>query len=399
MILNLKYKFKNKMTTQSLTFRDHPMIKRFDFDSENNLELYCYTECDVDSPDIVKYTRGVIYQNDNIVMDSIPFTPDFTTQDVSSIKFDGYRFFESVEGTLLRVFNINGKWFLSTHRKLDAYRSRWASRFSFGELFETVISRKFESLNAFYNTLDVSKQYVFLLLNTQDSKIVCDPPVLPTVLHIGTYTNHVFDLDDNINLDKPKELFFTSVEELIDFVNNCNWHKIQGVMAFGDQPFKVVHPEYKKLAELRGREKSVLYRYLQIRLDEENVSKFIQMYPEYSEKFQEYEHILHEISTYIHYSYIGRYVNKKFVRVPPEHFTVMKAAQEWHMSNKKVNRVTLERIKKIMNNQTCHNLNQMIKYYQKERKNSRKETVQLHRQFYSPAPVPLEPTEVPKINI
>lgn len=43
--------------------------------------------------------------------------------------------FVAVEGTCLRMFCVHGTWFLATHKKLDAFDSRWGSHVSFGDLF------------------------------------------------------------------------------------------------------------------------------------------------------------------------------------------------------------------------------------------------------------------------
>ena len=45
------------------------------------------------------------------------------------------------EGSLLRAFCVNDTWYITTHRKLDAFRSKWASRQSFGAQFvESLVS-------------------------------------------------------------------------------------------------------------------------------------------------------------------------------------------------------------------------------------------------------------------
>ena len=50
----------------------------------------------------------------------------------SQINFENFSFFNSYEGTLIRMFNFDDKWYVTTHRKLDAFRSKWAGKTSYG---------------------------------------------------------------------------------------------------------------------------------------------------------------------------------------------------------------------------------------------------------------------------
>ncbi len=34
---------------------------------------------------------------------------------------------KTIEGTLIRIFYFNDKWIITTHRKLDAFKSKWGS--------------------------------------------------------------------------------------------------------------------------------------------------------------------------------------------------------------------------------------------------------------------------------
>src|SRR3990167_1636412 len=94
------------------------------FDSNESLELFCYEECTNDSSEDLKNCRGVVFENEKLVLQAFPYTEE---QSYSSYQPSSEgKCFYSMEGTLLRLFCHNSKWYLSTNKKLDAWRSRWA---------------------------------------------------------------------------------------------------------------------------------------------------------------------------------------------------------------------------------------------------------------------------------
>lgn len=75
------------------------------------------------------------------------------------------------EGTTIRVFNHKDKWYCTTHRKIDAFRSRWGNTKSFGEIFaENVLSKSGKTLEEFYETLGKDLTYTFLTGTTQNTR-------------------------------------------------------------------------------------------------------------------------------------------------------------------------------------------------------------------------------------
>src|SRR3989344_6298936 len=116
------------------------LVSVADSDEKHNLQMYCYLKCSNTDSDLLKQCRGVVFNDKTLVMKAFPYTVDYNHTELSLIEetmvdFSKFSFFDSYEGTLLRVFNFNGTWFLSTHRKLNAFRSKWSSKESYGTLF------------------------------------------------------------------------------------------------------------------------------------------------------------------------------------------------------------------------------------------------------------------------
>ena len=117
------------------------------FDSNDNVSLYCYTDCNIEDSFKLKQCRGVVFDKEgNLVMKAFPFTAEFThdqteeleqtIQDVSNCVC-----YDSHEGVLIRVF-YHEKWYASTQRRLDAFRSKWASKESFGHSFKVALDNE-----------------------------------------------------------------------------------------------------------------------------------------------------------------------------------------------------------------------------------------------------------------
>ena len=94
----------------------------------------------------------------NIIKYKVKMLDDELTNGLSD--FENTKFYNSYEGCLIRVFNHDDKWYISTHKKLDANHSRWASRKSYGELFHESVD-----WDEVLKKLDPSRGYLFLLEN------------------------------------------------------------------------------------------------------------------------------------------------------------------------------------------------------------------------------------------
>jgi hypothetical protein len=387
-------------------------IRLSDTDLNEGLDLFCYNHCDNNETDLVKNCRGIIFNEEKVVMRGFPYTEEYTTTDDSFVafknnigdKFKSCRFYDAHEGALLRVFNWNNKWYITTHRKLDAFRSKWASKDSFGQMFKSALEAKWISrdesfmfqcygsdwknnvenvmpdiLSKFTDSLDVTKQYMFLILNNYDNRIVCLSPEKPAVYHVGTFgtvldgnvriPNDICDHDIRVGIDWPREHTFENWENLVSEVNNQNPEKLQGIIIYDTKSikqYKVFNREYYKLFQVRGNEPSVKYRYLQVRMDKQMVDNLYYLYPKFADAFDDYENTLYECAKQINKNYIDRFIKKKYVTVPKEEFTIMKACHDWHLEDREKNRISLRKVIDTMNEQNPSNLNKIIRRYKSE---------------------------------
>jgi len=329
--------------------------------------------------------KGVVFSGNTCVMNAFPRVSNVTQSTISSRFTDELvakgRFFEHQEGALVRVYFAENDWRISTQRKIDAFMSRWSSRHSFGEnwveaiISEQVVNEKYASrvgedgspAGRLFKTLDVKNQYLFIVRNTRDNRIVCKAPERPTLYHIGTFKDGKLDIDDDIDVAKPTEHAFKSVEELERAVAALDCKIKSGFTAVlpNNKWYKIQSTDYINLETVRGNEPSLKFRYLQLRLEPEKVDALYELYPLHAHVFNEYEDTLFDIARHIHTAYVNRFIRREYVSLEREFFGVMRICHEWHKEDRQYNRVDLDKVIEVMNTRHDHVLNKMIRMFKK----------------------------------
>lgn len=365
------------------------LVRVSDKDETSGLELLCYTECNENSSPLLQRCRGVVFAGDFLVMSAFPYTIEYNHEQTELIEnipnFKDCQVFDSYEGTLIRVFNFCGKWYTSTHRKLDAFRSKWSSRESFGESFKRALTTEFnmneqlrnscstnessDVLEKFQSTLDVNKQYMFLVRNNNENRIVCESAKENTsgLFHVGTFVNGQLVLDENVNIPHSKSHNFNNTTELVNYVRNIDFFEKQGVILFApeNKQYKIVNKKYQDFFHIRGNEPSIKFRYLQIRMEKDKLGMLYTLYPNMHKVFDEYETILYNVARKIYSSYRERHIKKQWLTLPTEEYIVDCTCHRWYLENNK-SPVTLNLVIDVMNKQTPTNLNRMIRRYIEE---------------------------------
>ena len=365
-------------------------VRLTDSDEPTGLELYCYVHCSSTDDKLLQQCRGVVVHGDTVIMKAFPYTVELSQCDTENISeslsedFSKCTFYDSHEGTLIRMFYFGNKWFTCTHRKLNAFRSKWASRESFGSSFkralEYEVSVNPELKNAiqdgdegllekFQTTLDKEKQYMFLVRNCPENRIVCTAPLNPTVYHVGTFVDGVLSLTDKCYIKYPTQRHFKNLEELTEYVDSIDIRYLQGIICFAsdNKQYKIVHKEYQEFFRARGNEPSIKFRYLQVRMNRRTSDILYHLYPDLQSTFEEIENSIYDISKTIYTAYVQRFIKKRFVTVPAEEFAVIRECHKWHEEDRVVNRISVDKVINIFNQQTPTNINRMIRRFRTEK--------------------------------
>ena len=361
-------------------------VRITDQDDDTGLDLFCYVHCGPDDDSLISQCRGVVFHQDKIVMRAFPYTVEYDHTDKKSIEdniqpvFKDCTFYDAQEGALIRMFNFSGRWYTSTHRKLNAFRSKWSSKESFGTSFKRALESEVDNnkklrdaipdssdglLERFQSILDPAKQYMFLVRHNEENRIVCATPSRPTLYHVGTFVNGELVLSEDIHIPYPKKHTFLNINELSDYVSNVDIRDIQGVIVFApnNKQYKVLNRDYLDLFSARGNEPSIKFRYLQVRMNNRMVNMLKFLYPEMCNTFEQYENTLYAIAKMIYHSYVQRHVKGKWSTLPKQEYRVDRECHSWHEKDRKKNIVTLEKTVEVLNQQNPTSLNAMIRRF------------------------------------
>lgn len=401
-------------------------IKKVDQDETSGLDLFCYVRCGPTDEGLIRECRGVVFHGQEVVMKAFPYTIEYNHTETEKINetiasvFEKCTIYDAQEGALIRMFNFGGKWFTSTHRKLNAFRSKWASHESFGSSFKKALDVEIKNnsdlrnalpegdniLDRFQTILDPKKQYMFLVRNTLENRIVCSPPENPTVYHVGTFVDKKLIMTDNIFIPYPKKHNFKNIEELYNYVANINPVFLQGVIVFApdNKQYKILNKEYQDFFRARGNEPSIKFRYLQVRMNKKQSNMLYYLYPDSAKIFDQYENILFEIAKSIYRSYVNRFIKKRYVSVPREEFTVIRDCHNWYLENREEHKISQQKIIEVLNQQSPTNLNKMIHRFNIEqdinKENEETKTFPI-KTMVSPGLTPIlnKNRSIPRLNI
>lgn len=370
-------------------------------DSCDGLELFCYQNCTEKDDVILQECRGVIFNDNDIVMKAFPYTIEYIHTDKENIEqsinqvFKDCSFYDAHEGALIRMFYFNNKWYTSTHRKLDAFRSKWASKESFGTSFKLALEsyanydQNFKNnlptkgsniIENFQETLDKNKQYMFLISHNAENRIVCITPHYPIIYHVGTFVNGQLNMTENCGIPYPRKYEFNDMNSLLEYVSNIDYRYLQGIICFApnNKQYKIIHKEYNDFFKVRGNEPSIKFRYLEIRMNRKLTEMLFFLYPNMNFVFDEIENTIYEICRNIYNAYVQRFIKKRFVTVPTEEFSVIRECHSWHEQDRVKNKINLEKIITVFNKQNPSSINRMIRRFKLEKEQKKLEKQQMY---------------------
>jgi hypothetical protein len=292
--------------------------------------------------------KGVVSYRNNPFFKGLPTPIEMTMSEAELVIEPSFKIYESHEGTLIRVFNIDEKWFVSTNRKLNAASSKWAAKHeTFGQYFTLAIreivqefdpkpeddalsyKERVEVLNqknadflkkVFDRNLSAENKYLFLLKPSQEERVVCRASNVPTIYHVGTFDSEDNEIFDDLFLDgkqveRPKQRNFQTLQDLKLAMEELDIYSLQGFLIVGETAtYKILHDDYKKLFDVRGNIPSLRFRYLQLRryscdkkLKVEDLEEFKKLY-NFEADETDIELEIFELCEDLHEKYMAVYV-------------------------------------------------------------------------------------------
>ena len=339
---------------------------------ENNLVIIHYlTPLDTDgNPDEtilakIGSARGVIVDTttNKIVCRSYSHTPELVNdaaQLAGKLNLNECTVFKACEGPVLRVYWHNGKWHISTHRKLDSAKSSWGGP-PFAEMFLSTVNWSFDEL-------DRSLAYSFLLSHPSHRHIyrVTEPQLLLISVYDPS-TNSFLSMDrvteigtglKNCLTPKPFDPQPKTIEEMCQMVDaldtgkNVSFDSVGAIVIHntGDPaPVKIITAFYNSLKQARGNNVSLRTRYILVRgSDEENLLTAWFDEPQYQQLFALVENEIERLIKTLHKMYLNRFVHKNFGELPKEEFVILQRCHSWHKEDRGSNKVTMEKMRQVV---------------------------------------------------
>ena len=96
-------------------------IKLTDRNDDYDLDLFCYVSCDANQSDVIKKSRGLVFNQDKLIAGGFPYTYEYSFADNEDDIFNNilnhhdfsstskYRFFDAYEGSTIRLFYFKYK--------------------------------------------------------------------------------------------------------------------------------------------------------------------------------------------------------------------------------------------------------------------------------------------------
>jgi hypothetical protein len=308
-----------------------------------------------DQSDNLRVNNGVIETHSGErVIGCFPEVERISMNDADDLTFP-LSVFPSYEVSLIRVYQFQGEWKISTNKKLDAYDSYWSSEFSFGWKFDRLVQKLTEmpeiGLDVFLKSLCPAKGYFFLIplegtQRTGNAREHTKDKIWLAGIEEGGQIN--LDTNEAPNIwSTLSRVVFETPSELKKYIEEGYKHDdppLTGAMLCDSKKhIRILHPEYLRLYELRKNEPNIYKRYLEI----ENQQDSKQFFNQHIRYLSPFARDLHSFIIYLHGKYLERYVQRKFQMLPSKVHAVIKTCHGEYLKDR-TNRITRARLRDIL---------------------------------------------------
>lgn len=184
-----------------------PYYLRYSLDNRrpNLLMIYTTEQSDTNNQAVLE-ANGIILNNESFDIIAMGMPTLINTESVKELPRNGNESIElSEDGTVLRVFWYENEWVVSTNRRIDAKRVKWASDRNFYELMAEAAwfglncpSSGTDLQQVFESYLDKSCVHSFILLHPESELVISHST--PTLVYVSCR-----------NLDTMQEIEYVNV--------------------------------------------------------------------------------------------------------------------------------------------------------------------------------------------
>jgi len=270
-------------------------------DTSSSTNLYMiYYSFGQDLPQAwMRQCRGIILEKETNRI--VCYTFDKNYDSITELEPNYNRIEELIDGTQIRLFFYNGEWRCATTRCIDAKKAYWFSDKSFFDMFgEAATAIGFD-----LNKLDKACCYAFVLCHPENRIVVKYEK--PALYHVLTRNmNTLQETECDIGVAKPRRYDSLPASGIAIIVDR------------NGRRMKVQDDKYKLMKELRGNGNNLFFRYLELRKDG-LVDQFLEYYPEYEKKIEEYQREFANMTSEIYKLYVSKHITHGITDETPKH--------------------------------------------------------------------------------
>jgi hypothetical protein len=277
--------------------------------------------------------------------------------------------YEAEDGTHINIAFIHGEWIMSTSRCIDAFRVKWNSESSFGDLVKNHIG---DSLDKYF---DKDYTYTFTFTSPENHHVITYEN--SNLLFISRRNNTTFVEEQTFGTDIPywikiqSRITIDTANELFN-QESSDWamHVKRGIIVtVCDHSnmirYKIDYPWFERAEYLRYNLPSLKLSFLACSFIERNEFKHIFSNNYKDEQLFKYlEIMIQNICTFAFKTYKESYIRKQY-RVPKQHpilFITSKLHSLYNINHKPI---SFNDVISVVNCSNCYLLDTLINFFKK----------------------------------
>jgi len=294
------------MEQNELIFKDTGDLRLVTWTKEKKGEL----------TEIQKQYNGLVIEKETgeVVCECMPVITDITSEmdaldlirSTSGLK---KRFEYCEDGTTIRLFNHKDEWRVSTTRCIDAYKSKWSSEKSFGEMFWEIFNRDL------LENLQKTKTYMFVMLHKENRIVIKHRKnLLMYICAIENKTGDVFYENVFTNVETIHRPKLIKQRFMIENYEDLYVPYKRGILLkiLKDNTwvtYKLDFKKYKAQKELRGNVPNIQVRYLELLMTDTNAAEELKkMFSEHRFVFTDIKKKFNNFIKNVHTLYIKSHI-------------------------------------------------------------------------------------------
>jgi hypothetical protein len=320
--------------------------------TKNNLFMINYGKDISNQPELGKL-NGIIVEKDTEKI--IYYGLDKMNKNLNDFLNENQDFnvYELVDGPKIGLYYYNDKWNKCTNKKINASESIWH-----GPNFEVLADKCFEKVN--FENLNKDYCYTFVIQNPEcmnyikynqfDLKLVSVRDLNPSS---ETYLKEV---SHDIGVSIPEQHSY--IPKTINYMkeeikSNLESEEIKQMTGFiiktSGQTYRLESNNYLECVKVKGNERNLKYRYLEIRNDFVKKNKFLIYFPELINMANNIEYQIRNTTGNILDNYYKRYVRKvKDFEINPRYKNIIYIIHGMYLKDKE--RITFDKVLDLINN-------------------------------------------------